>query len=316
MNDLLSRSFSGGRPRTYVDLKRDALREIEEGPLTEMSDMNSERNLALFFEEVEDIKSGMDKVKQILMKLQDANEESKTVHKAQAMKALRDRMDYDVGQVLKMAKSIKGKLEELDRANIANRRLVGCGEGSPTDRTRTSITSTLRKKLKDLMGDFQFLRQRMVGEYRETIERRYYTVTGQHPDDETIEQIIETGESENFLQKAIQEQGRGQVIETIREIQERHDAVKEIEKNLLELHQIFLDMAVLVESQGEQLNTIEEQVNRASSFVMTGTTHLHTAKAHQRSSRKWMCIGIVLLLILIIIIVVPIVTSLKRKSTN
>jgi hypothetical protein len=70
--------------------------------------------------------------------------------------------------------------------------------------------------------------------------------------------------------RPIQEQGRGQIIETIREIQERHDSVKEIEKSLLELHQIFMDMAVLVEAQGEQLNNIEAQVNRSASYVERG----------------------------------------------
>lgn len=33
------------------------------------------------------------------------------------------------------------------------------------------------------------------------------------------------------------------------EIQERNKAVKDLEQSLLELHQIFLDMAVLVEAQ-------------------------------------------------------------------
>ena len=42
----------------------------------------------------------------------------------------------------------------------------------------------------------------------------------------------------------------GQVMDTVMEIQERHDAVMEVEKGLLELHQIFLDMATLVEQQG------------------------------------------------------------------
>lgn len=140
---------------------------------------------------------------------------------------------------------------------------------------------------------------------------RYYTVTGQQADDETIESIIETGQSETFLQKAIQEQGRGHVIETIREIQERHDSVKQIEKNLLELHQIFMDMAVLVEAQGEQLNNIEAQVNRSASYVERGTTQLRIAKSHQRSARKWTIIGIILLLILAIIIVFPILKSAK-----
>jgi len=106
----------------------------------------------------------------------------------------------------------------------------GCEEGTPTDRTRTSVTNGLRNKLKDLMGEFQSLRQKVIGEYRETIERRYFTITGENASEETIEKIISTGDSETFLQKAIQEQGRGQILDTINEIQERHDAAKEIEK--------------------------------------------------------------------------------------
>lgn len=51
-----------------------------------------------------------------------------------------------------------------------------------------------------------------------------------------------------------------QILDTVAEIQERHDAVRDIEKKLLELHQIFLDMAVLVEAQGDLLDNIETQV--------------------------------------------------------
>ncbi|KAG0614018.1 hypothetical protein M758_6G145100 [Ceratodon purpureus] len=308
MNSLLNNTV--GKARNYVDLKKDARRgDIEMGEAP-MGDGGGEVDMTQFFDEVGVIKSEMDRIKQLLEKVQAANDESRTVHKAQEMKALRSRMDSDIAQVTKLAKSIKLKLEVLDRANAANRRVRGCEEGSPTDRTRTSITSTLRKKLKDLMGEFQVLRQRMMEEYKETVERRYYTVTGEHADDDTIENIIETGNSETFLQKAIQEQGRGQVLDTIKEIQERHDAVKEIERNLIELNQIFMDMATLVEAQGEQLNDIEQQVNKASSFVARGTTQLKVAKDHQRAKRKWVCMGIALIIILILIVLLPILRSL------
>jgi hypothetical protein len=50
------------------------------------------------------------------------------------------------------------------------------------------------------------------------------------------------------------------VLDTLAEIQERSRAVKDLEASLLELHQIFLDMAVLVEAQGEMLDNIEKQV--------------------------------------------------------
>ncbi|KAJ7551793.1 hypothetical protein O6H91_06G028500 [Diphasiastrum complanatum] len=287
---------------------------MEEGHETEMANFNTEKSLALFFKEVEGMKIGMDRIRHLLLKLQDANDESKTIHKVQPMKALRDWMEDDVQQVLKLAKFIKGKLEELDGANAANRKLPGCGEGTSTERTRTSVTNSQRKKLKNLMADFQLLRERMVGEYRQTIERRYYTVTGQQPDDQTIEKIIETGQSENFFQTAIQEQGRGQVIEIIHEIQERHDTIKGIQRDLLELHGIFLDMAVLVESQEEPLNSIEEQVKRASSVLTVGARHLQTAKKRQRNKRKCTCIAIILLLIIILVVVVTMVVSLKKKK--
>jgi syntaxin 1B/2/3 len=95
------------------------------------------------------------------------------VHRAPAMKALRDRMDADIAQVTKVARGIKAKLEDLDRGNAESRRVKGCEEGTPTDRTRMSITNNQRKKLKDLMGEFQALRERMMAEYKETVERRY-----------------------------------------------------------------------------------------------------------------------------------------------
>ncbi|KAI9121126.1 hypothetical protein K1719_008159 [Acacia pycnantha] len=298
MNDLISKSF-----KKYKDLQQQQyLDDVEQG--------KESLSLDKFFEDVENVKEDMRSVEKLYRKLQDANEESKVVHNSKTMKELRARMDKDVEQVLKRVKIIKGKLEALEKSNAANRNLAGCGPGSSADRTRTSVVSGLGKKLKDLMDDFQGLRARMQNEYKETIERRYFTITGEKADEETIENLIASGESESFLQRAIQEQGRGQIMDTISEIQERHDAVKEIEKNLIELHQVFLDMAALVESQGHQLNNIESHVAHASSFVKRGTVELHEAREQQKSSRKWTCIAILLGLVLIIVLLFPILIQL------
>lgn len=59
------------------------------------------------------------------------------------------------------------------------------------------------------------------------------------------------------------------MLDTLAEIQERHEAVKELEKSLMELHQIFLDMAVLVEAQGEMLDNIEQQVSHSYVHMST-----------------------------------------------
>lgn len=65
------------------------------------------------------------------------------------------------------------------------------------------------------------------------------------------------------------------MMETLNEINERHEAVKELNKSLLELHQMFLDMAVLVEQQGVQLDNIERQVRASCPCIWLGHWRLH-----------------------------------------
>ncbi|KAM6546975.1 hypothetical protein CsatB_027711 [Cannabis sativa] len=316
MNDLMTKSFTN-----YIDLKKAAMKDLDleaGGGGAAAVQMSSgaavmDTDLGLFLKEAEKVKEEMNTLRQILEQLHQANEESKSLHKSEALKSLRDRINSDIVSVLKKARSIKSKLEEMDRANAANKRLSGQREGTPIYRTRIAVTSGLRKKLKELMIDFQSLRQRMMSEYKETVGRRYYTVTGETPGDEVIEKIISDGGDQQFLERAIQEHGRGKVLETVVEIQDRHESAKEIEKSLLELHQVFLDMAVMVEAQGDQMDDIEHHVMNASNYVKDGSKQLKSAKEYQRGSRKWMCIGIILLLLIILVIVVPIATSFSSS---
>uniref|UniRef100_A0ACD5XCY4 Uncharacterized protein n=1 Tax=Avena sativa TaxID=4498 RepID=A0ACD5XCY4_AVESA len=274
-------------------------------------------SLDRFFEDVESIKDELRDLERLQRSLHDGNEAGKSLHDASAVRALRSRMDADASGAIKKAKVVKLRLESLDRANAANRSLPGCGPGTSTDRTRTSVVAGLRKKLRDSMESFSSLRERISSEYRDTVARRYFTVTGAQPDEATLDTLAETGEGERFLQRAIAEQqGRGEVLGVVAEIQERHGAVAQLERSLLELQQVFNDMAVLVEAQGEQLNDIEGNVGRARSFVDRGREQLQVARKHQKSSRKWMCIGIAVLLVVILVIVVPIVVKNSQSSSS
>ncbi|KAH7512847.1 hypothetical protein FEM48_Zijuj12G0133600 [Ziziphus jujuba var. spinosa] len=296
MNDLLTDSFEIPRGQAFSDIELGAY------------SMNSgEMQLDNFFKKVQEIEKQYEKLDKLLRKLQDAHEESKAVTKAPAMKAIKNRMERDADEVKKVSLFVKSKIEELDRENLANRQKPGCGKGTGVDRSRTSTTLALKKKLKDKMADFQTLRQNIQQEYREVVERRVFTVTGNRADEETIDRLIETGDSEQIFQKAIQEQGRGQIMDTLAEIQERHTAVRDVERKLLDLQQIFLDMAVLVEAQGDLLDNIESQVSSAVDHVQQGNTALNKAKKLQKNSRKWMCFAILILLIIVIIIVVTVI---------
>ncbi|KAI3948778.1 hypothetical protein MKX01_022192 [Papaver californicum] len=299
MNDLLTDSFvSGCKDQPPRD------RDIEMG---RVPPSNTDLGMESFFKQVGELEKQMDNLAKILQKLQDANEESKSVTKA----AIRRRMDID--EVGKIAHNLKSKLDLIDKDVTA---LFVCKYQSPfrtgVDRSRAAMTAALKKRLKERMDDFQVLRQNIQDEYREVVERRVFTVTGIKPDEETIDQLIETGNSEQIFQKAIHEMGKGQVLDTVAEIRERHDSVRELEKKLFDLHEVFRDIAVLVEAQGDFLDNIEIQVANAKDHVQTGTDSLKSAKSLQRKSRKCMMISIILVLIIAAIIVLSVLKPWKN----
>ncbi|KAM1039565.1 hypothetical protein ACFX13_029590 [Malus domestica] len=130
----------------------------------------------------------------------------------------------------------------------------------------------------------------------------YYIVSAENLDEKTLDSLISTGEWETFMQKATQEQEmRSQVLATVhdldtfKEFQKRHDPIKHIEKNLQELHQVYLDMALLVESQGEQLrNESDEPKQRKTPAtelrgVNNGKKKLRGVKSYRKNIRglRW-----------------------------
>lgn len=150
-------------------------------------------SLEKFFEEIEAVKEELNELEKLHVRLRKSHEKSKRLHSAKEVKELRCRMDSDVSLSLKKAKFVKGSLESLERSNEASRGLKDCGPGSSSDRTRSGVVSGLRKKLKESMESFNELREEISLEYRQTVKRRYFTVTGENPTDKTVDLLISTG---------------------------------------------------------------------------------------------------------------------------
>ncbi|XP_014520563.1 syntaxin-112 [Vigna radiata var. radiata] len=293
MNDLMTKSFL-----SYVELKKQAQKDregdldIEAGKLYPTED----RSLSQFFQEVEAIKVEMEEITNLLFDLQQLNEEAKCTHSAKVLRGLRDRMESDMVAVLRKARIIKEKLEVLDKSNTVNHRMSDSyKDGSPIYRTRISVTNGLRVKLRAMMNDFQSLRDQILSDHKEDLKRRYYTATGEVPTEEVMEKMVSGSLKVEFLAGKTDAELDTQV---------RHEAVMDIQRSLNKLHQVFLDMAVLVETQGESVDNIEDNVANAANFIHGGTNSLYYASQMKRKNRKWVCwvfaVGLIILLVCIV----------------
>jgi len=88
---------------------------------------------------------------------------------------------------------------------------------------------------------------------------------------------------------------------------ERERAVTQLEADIMDVNQIFKDLAAMVHDQGELVDSIEANVETSSIRVSEGTEQLRQAERYQNKARKkkmiLAAIGIVVLVIIISIIV-------------
>ncbi|KAK8936687.1 Syntaxin-related protein KNOLLE [Platanthera zijinensis] len=80
----------------------------------------------------------------------------------------------------------------------------------------------------------------MMTDYRHEVERRYFVKIGEVPSEEVVEKMISERKS---------------------------DVAKVVERSLLELHQVFLDMAIIVEAQVDKMDDIEHHVISAAHYI-------------------------------------------------
>lgn len=72
--------------------------------------------------------------------------------------------------------------------------------------------------------------------------------------------------------------GTNDARRSIQEIVARHDDILMLQKSILELHELFVDMSILIEYQGEMIDSIENHVSRTRSFMDRGTKALDKAR--------------------------------------
>ena len=132
---------------------------------------------------------------------------------------------------------------------------------------------------------------------------------------EQIEEMIDEGKTNIFSNILDQERlARQQLMD----LQERHGEFMKLEKQIEEVRDIFMEIAALVESQGEMVDNIYENVTRAGIDVEQGKDHLKKAQDYQKSARKkkLICAGIAVIVFLIILLIILIEFGAFSSSSS
>ena len=98
-----------------------------------------------------------------------------------------------------------------------------------------------------------------------------------------------------ILFQLLSQNRRGQSQSALRAVQGRHEAIQKIERQMIELAQLFQDMEAAVVTQEPAIENIEDKTENTVVNLNQGNKHLDGAVVKARSARrkKWICFWIV-----------------------
>ncbi|MED6145909.1 hypothetical protein PIB30_029507 [Stylosanthes scabra] len=167
------------------------------------------------------------------------------------------------------------------------------------DRMESDMVAVLRKA-KIIKARLESLRDKILSDHKEDLKRRYYSATGEVPSEEVMDKMISGSLKVEFLAGKTDADMGTQV---------RHEAVMDIQRSLNKLHQVFLDMAILVETQGEKLDNIEDNMASAGNYIHGGTNSLYYANQMKKKNQKWWCWVCALGMIVLLVCFIAMLTS-------
>ncbi|KAK3057835.1 hypothetical protein LTR09_000910 [Extremus antarcticus] len=173
----------------------------------------------------------------------------------------------------------------------------------------------LDRRIRKAINSYQRQESDFRKEVQEQQRRQYLIVNPEASEAEIREATMDGGDTQIFQQALLNSDRRGQAQSTMRNVQQRHDAIQQIERTMMELQQLFQDLDAIVVQQEPLVQNIEQKVEDTHTNLVAGNTEVGKAVNSARAARKkkWICLGICVAIIAIIIIIVLVYLGVTGK---
>lgn len=150
-------------------------------------------------------------------------------------------------------------------------RQLACDTNTLTlHRIRENLCNTLTRKFIDEMKAYQASQQKYKTDIKKKVTRQVQIVKPDATEEEVDEIMRSDGGRDALYKQRILAGGVNDSISTTyKKVAGKYQDVLTLEQSVAELHQMFLDFALLTEQQGELLDQIEFQVKEAGDYVGT-----------------------------------------------
>ncbi|KAK9963585.1 hypothetical protein ABG768_006758 [Culter alburnus] len=256
-----------------------------------------------FFGQIEDIRNSIDKIDENVAEVKKLY--SVILSAPTSDQKTQDDLEALTNDIKKMANNARNKLKTIER----NLEAEEAERLSADMRIRKSQHAVLSRKFVDVMTKYNEaqvdFREKSKGRIQRQLE-----ITGKATTDEELEEMLEGGNAAVFTAGIVDS---GISKQALSEIEARHKDIVRLESSIKELHDMFVDIAMLVESQGNMVDNIEVNVGKAVDHVEAAKTETKKAVRYQSKARKKtiIIVSVVLTILAVIALIVGLSVGLR-----
>ncbi|GAV04633.1 hypothetical protein RvY_14892-2 [Ramazzottius varieornatus] len=207
----------------------------------------------------------------------------------------KEAQDRAMGEIKRLFQTVHNQMQSLESA------IGTSGSSNISYKIKKMQYTALARRLMNVTLEYS----RQQTSYRERCKariRRQLTIVDADANqrtDEQMEVMLETHNPQIFSQGILADSQKAK--DALADVEARHQDIIKLEKDLVEIRDLFSDVALLIETQGETMDRLEDNMERAAQSMKGGKEETAEALVKQRSARKK---KVILLLVLVVLLIV------------
>jgi t-SNARE complex subunit (syntaxin) len=246
--------------------------------------------MADFFKTVGIVQNNLSNIKRNIDKLDQMRGSVLQATTPQQEQEVRTKVDDIVSETNKALTATKQQVEQISERNIKfDVQHPNCSES----RMRNNMHQALVRRLREHLTSFQKIQTAFADDVRQKAVRQLQVALPDATTDQAVA-LVEGGATvaDAIQQKMVLTQAQDQnvthkdIVQKLYGLQDRVSDLKKLEQSVVDLHQMFVEMAALVDKQGEMLDHIEFSVTSTKQNTAAAERALMEARKAQYKGQK------------------------------
>jgi len=253
------------------------------------------------------VKESLQVIKTNVGKIEKLREKDRKTANEKERKEIMSTLDKTMEETNQNGARIKKQLEFIKNEND---KYAKEHKDSAKHQMRTNLYQTHVRRFHQIMNDYNLV----SNDFRQALQdrtRRQLKIVDKDITDDEVEKIVESGKAQEVIKQALMSDDLDDVV---RDIEERHQDILKLERQVLEVYELFRDLAQLVDLQQDSLDVIDARIQSAKNYTERAEVELTEAEDYQKKARKRQCIILGIVIAVLVVILAPTLSTVLKSS--